>query len=289
MENRKIIAMWNGHIMPLEQVSVSPLDRGYVFGDGVYEVLRIYNGCPFLLDAHMSRLEQSLEKMSLPPLSGLYADILSVIGHNEIEEGMVYLQVTRGTAPRVHSYSNLALKPNVLIYGKHFPEHPSAQDAKSGIKAISLPDLRWGRCDIKSLNLLGNCMAITLANERGALEALQFRDGFLTEGTSSNVFVVKNEAFLTPPLSNHILPGTRRNYLVEKLRLRNSMVREAPISQQDVNSADEIFITSSIREATAVISLDAKQVGSGRVGPMAKLARDLIMKGIEEQCGVLIG
>lgn len=286
MEPHKILAIWNGHSCPLDEVSISPLDRGYVFGDGVYEVVRIYQGRPFLFDEHLERLRSSLLKISIANVSGIADDILRNIDQNAIIEGMIYLQITRGTAPRMHSYSDLNLKPNVLIYGKHFAKHPAAEDAARGIKAITLPDQRWGRCDIKSLNLLANCMAQSDANTKGCIEALLFRNNaMLSEGSSSNVFIVKDGAYHTPPLSNEILPGTRRNFLIKELKKANLTVYERPIAKSEVLQADEIFITSSIREATPVVTIDDRPVGTGSVGALAKLARKVILQGVKEQCG----
>lgn len=280
MATSSIIATWNGEERDLDQVFISPNDRGFVFGDGVYEVLRVYNGKAYILEDHLARLSLSLKAARIAMQDDLGPLILRNIEQNGITEGMVYLQVTRGAAPRLHSFFNLDIKPNILIYSKHFAEHPFAKDAERGIKAITLEDLRSGLCHIKSLNLMANCMAQTAAHEKGASEAILFRNNnVLSEGSSSNVFIAKDSIVRTPPLSGHLLAGTRRKLVIEKFRLSGIDVHESVLTRADVTRADEIFITSTIREATAVIELDGQKVGSGAVGPMARKARELILMG----------
>lgn len=271
-------AFYNGQTLPLDQVKVSINDRAYVFGDGVYEVLRVYQGRPMILSAHMSRLKNSLKAIGIQEMD-LSEQILDNIKINNIHEGMVYVQVSRGTAPRVHSFYNLELSPNVLIYSKTFTSHPSERDAQNGISAITHEDLRSSHCNIKSINLLANCLIQSKANEQGALEAILIRVGFVCEGTSSNVFLVKDGQIFTPPLSGAVLPGTRRAFLIEALK-KDHEVNERPIKQEELYSADEVFITSTIKEAVGVIKIDGKSIGQAQVGPITKLARTLILQGI---------
>lgn len=281
MNEAQIIAHFNGERCKLGEVKISALDRGFVFGDGVYEVLRVYKGKPFLLDEHMARLARSLDTARLLPLVNARSLILQNIADNAVSEGMVYMQVTRGAAPRLHSFKDLAIKPTVLIYSKHFLAHPAEKGALQGIRAITLPDLRWGCCNIKSLNLLANCMAQTTAQEQGAEEAILLRDeSTLTEGTASNVFIVKDNVVKTPPLSGHILAGTRRMFLLKALKKDGIAVSECALRRADLENADEIFITSTIKEATSVVELNGKKVGSGEVGPLSKRARALILKDV---------
>lgn len=271
-------AFYNGQTLPLDQVKVSVNDRSYVFGDGVYEVLRVYQGRPMILAAHMNRLKNSLKAIKIKEMD-LSDQILANIELNNIVEGMVYVQVSRGTAPRVHSFYNLDLSPNVLIYSKSFTSHPSEQDAQNGISAITHEDLRSSHCNIKSINLLANCLIQSKANEQGALEAILIRAGFVCEGTSSNVFLVKDGQIFTPPLSGAVLPGTRRAFLIEALK-KDREVIERPIKQEELYSADEVFITSTIKEAVGVIKIDGKSIDQAQVGPITKLARILILRGI---------
>jgi D-alanine transaminase len=271
-----IIACYNQNLIPLDELKVSITDRAFFFGDAVYEVLRVYRGKPFLLENHHSRLSNSLRAMDINGVTDLREDIVTNIALNQVDEGMVYLQISRGEAPRNHSFHNLSLKPNILIYTKPFIEHPSATEGALGIAAITHEDLRWGRCDIKSTNLLANCLIQTYAQQRGSAEAILIRQGLVTEGTSSNIFMVKNGQVCTPPLSPNILPGTRREFVIRQFLQQGQQVFERPISKDELYTADEIFITSSIKEAVAVIKLDYQPVGNGQVSSQAKLARTLI-------------
>lgn len=278
--SQKIIAFFNGQTMPLDELKVSVNDRAYVFGDAVYEVLRVYNGQPMIIDAHLKRLKNSLLAIGIKKEVELREQILSNIALNKVIEGMVYLQVSRGTAPRVHSFYHLDLSPNVLLYSKSFAEHPCEKDAENGITAIVHEDLRSSHCNIKSINLLANCLIQTRANEQGANEAILVRGDIVTEGTSCNIFMVKDGLISTPPLSGWVLPGTRRGFLIDRLKMLKP-VEERPIKMAELFSADELFISSTIKEAIAIIRLDQKNVGLGQVGPIAKLARNLILKEAE--------
>lgn len=274
---QKIYASYNREIGLLDELKIPLDDRAFQFGDGIYEVLRVYQGKPFLFDSHMQRLKRSLKEMGIEEYNDITRDILSIIALNDITEGMVYIQISRGTAPRLHSFHNLSLKPNVLIYAKPFLTHPAAKEIDQGMTAITHDDLRWGRCDIKSLNLLPNCMAQSHAHKMGAHEAILIRDGLLTEGSTCNVFIVKNGVVSTPPLLANILPGTRRAFVIEALKKAEQKVEERPIKKDELYDADEVFITSSIKEVAAVIMLDQKTIGQGTPGAIAKLAHKLMM------------
>lgn len=271
----RIIASFNGQTLPLDELTVSVNDRAYVFGDGVYEVMRVYQGRPMIIDAHMKRLKNSLSAIQIKDLD-LKQEILANIALNQISEGMVYLQVSRGTAPRTHSFHDLDLTPNVLIYSKAFEESPAEKDAKNGFIAITHEDLRSSHCNIKSINLLANCLIQTKANQQGANEAILFRGDFITEGTSCNVFIVKDSVIATPPLSGAVLPGTRRAFLINALK-KQHQVEERPIKVAELFTADEVFITSTIKEAVGVIKIDQKLINQGQVGPITKKARELIL------------
>jgi D-alanine transaminase len=278
MLKEKVLASFNKQIVPLDELTISVNDRAYLFGDGVYEVLRVYKSRPFLLVEHMNRLARSLSAIGISGVGSLTADILSIISLNHIDEGMVYVQISRGTAPRVHSFHNLSLQPNILMYAKPFYEHPAAMDAKTGINAITHEDIRWGRCDIKSIGLLANCLAQSKAHQIGAQEAILIRENNVTEGSSSNVFIVKNKIIKTPPLSQHILPGTRRQFLINALSEHGYQVEEDNITKDELLLADEVFITSSIKEAIAVIKVDQHPINNQNLGPVAKHARALILQ-----------
>lgn len=275
----KILAFYNKETIPLNELKIPIEDRAFFFGDAVYEVLRVYQKKPFLINEHLQRLSASLDAIGLSAKVGnLRDDILENIAINQIEEGMVYLQISRGCAPRNHSFHNLVMGPNILIYAKAFLEHPCAAEASAGIKAITHEDWRWSQCHIKSVNLLPNCLIQTKAQEMGCGEALLIRNDFLTEGTSSNVFVVKNSVIYTPPLSDFILPGTRRKFLIEHLGKKGHPVKEQPINKEELFLAEEIFITSSIKEAVPIIELDGRKIGNGMAKTYAKLARQIIVE-----------
>lgn len=280
MNELKIIASFNQQDRLLDEVLVPVGDRAFMFGDAVYEVLRVYDGQAFLLSEHMARLSSSLRSMRINFEQDLSDEIIRNIAINQVLEGMVYLQISRGEAPRSHSFHKLVPKPNTLIYTKSFPDHPSKLEQTIGIKAITHEDLRWSRCDIKTTNLLANCLIQTHAHDCGAAEALLIRNGMLTEGTSCNVFLVKDQTYLTPPLSNHVLAGTRRKLLLDRLKATGRKVVERPVDKSELFLADEIFITSTVKEIVPVIELDDKPVGRGYVGNHAKFAQGLIKDAI---------
>ena len=277
-----IIANWNGQKLGLNEVLIPVEDRAFFFGDAVYEVISIYQAKPFLFDEHLARFDRSLGAIKLSCHFDFRASILQNISDNRIDHGMVYLQVSRGTAPRAHSFHNLATKPNVLIYAKSSQGLTSEEDFKAGISAITHDDLRWGRCDIKSTNLLANCLAQSLATEKGAKEAIFIhRDLGVTEGSSCNIFLVKGSSIFTPPLSNAILAGTVRAHLIKLLKQNNYEVFERPVAKAELFLADELFITSTTREALGVVRIVQEKVGSGQVGPITKACRQLIKASIE--------
>lgn len=270
-----IIAFFNNQETLLEELKVPINDRAYLFGDAVYEVLRVYHGRPFLFDEHMARLRRSLEALRIKGVSDPRESILKNIAANHTQEGMVYLQISRGTAPRNHSFHDLALSPNILIYTKNFSEHPAKKEAQHGMTAITHDDLRWGRCDIKTINLLANCLAQSSANQQGCQEAILIRNNLVTEGSSCNVFLVHNGVVSTPPLDN-ILPGTRRAFLMQEFLKSGVRVEERPIEKRELFSADEVFVTSTVKEVIAITAIDGKVIGSGVVGPVVKTAQSFI-------------
>lgn len=271
-----MIAYLNGGYMPLETARISPLDRGFLFGDGVYEVIPSYGGVPFLLDAHLDRLGRSLAAIRLAdPLPGAaWRQMLGrLLEKNPGDDRSIYVQVTRGTAPRDHAFPASTLATVFAMVSPITP--PGSALPETGVAAVTLPDQRWGRCDIKSVALLANVLARQHAVDDGAAEAILLRDGFLTEGAASNVFVVTNGVVRTPPLTPAILPGITRSLLLDLLRARGRVCREEPIPEAELRTADEIWLTSSTREVLPVTRLDRQPVGHGRPGPMWREARDL--------------
>ena len=245
----------NGEFMPIEQAKIPVLDRGFIFGDGVYEVIPSYSRRPFrLANPHDSATWSAL--------------VAKIIAGNPWEDQNVYLQVTRGVAKRDHAFPK-GIEPTVFLMASELVT-PSAELMRTGAKAIVLPDFRWLRCDIKSTSLLGNCLLRTLAADEGCAEAILVRDGELTEASASNVFVVKNGTVLTPPKSHLILPGITYDVVLEILR-GNAVPHEVrPVKESELRAADEVWVTSSSREVLPITTLDGKPVGSGRPGPVGE-------------------
>jgi D-alanine transaminase len=254
----------NGEFMPIEDAKISVLDRGFIFGDGVYEVIPVYSRRPFRLAGHLARLQASLDAIRLanPYDNARWAELLGrIIAGNPWEDQGVYLQITRGAAKRDHAFPK-GLKPTVFLMSSELVT-PSAEQVRTGAKAIVLPDFRWLRCDIKSTSLLGNCLLRTAAADVGCAEAILVRDGELTEASASNVFVVKNGTVLCPPKSHLILPGITYDVVLEILR-DNAIPHEVrPVKEAELRSADEIWVTSSSKEVLPITTLDGKPVGRG--------------------------
>jgi len=261
----------NGDFMPIEQAKISVLDRGFIFGDGVYEVIPVYSRRPFRLAEHLVRLQSSMDAIRLanPHPASKWTELVGkIIAGNPWEDQNVYLQITRGAAKRDHAFPK-GLKPTVFVMASELVP-PSAELVRSGAKAIVLPDYRWLRCDIKSTSLLGNCMLRTLAADEGCAEAILVRDGVLTEASASNVFIVKSGTVLTPPKSHLILPGITYDVVLEILRA-NAIAHEVrPVAESELRSAEEIWVTSSSREVLAITTLDGKPVGGGKPGPVGE-------------------
>ena len=261
----------NGEFMPIEQAKIPVLDRGFIFGDGVYEVIPSYSRRPFRLAEHLARLQSSLDAIRIAnPHDGAAwsALVAKIIAENPWEDQNVYLQVTRGVAKRDHAFPK-GIKPTVFLMASELVT-PSAELMRTGAGAIVLPDFRWLRCDIKSTSLLGNCLLRTLAADEGCAEAILVRDGELTEASASNVFVVKNGTVLTPPKSHLILPGITYDVVLEILR-GNAIPHEVrPVKESELRAADEVWVTSSSREVLPITTLDGKPVGSGRPGPVGE-------------------
>jgi len=261
----------DGEFLPIGEAKISVLDRGFIFGDGVYEVIPVYSRRPFRLAEHLVRLQSSMDAIRLvnPNPASKWTELVGrIIVANPWEDQNVYLQVTRGAAKRDHAFPK-GLKPTVFVMASELVP-PSAELVKSGAKAIVLPDNRWLRCDIKSTSLLGNCMLRTLAADEGCAEAILVRDGVLTEASASNVFVVKSGTVLTPPKSHLILPGITYDVVLEILRANEIAHEVRPVAESELRSAEEIWITSSSREVLAITTLDGKQVGSGRPGSVGE-------------------
>jgi D-alanine transaminase len=266
----------NGKLVPIEQASVSVLDRGFIFGDGVYELVPVYSRVPFRLDEHLTRLERSLGEAKIRnPYSRAQwrSNIYQVIDAQTFEDQGVYFQVTRGVAKRDHAFPK-SLEPTVFMMSNPLVSPPQAQVDKGGA-AVSAIDNRWLRCDIKSISLIGNCLLRQLSAEAGAVETILFRDGKLTEASASNVFIVKRGVIHSPPKSNLILPGITYDVVSELARANNLPIEFRDVAEAEVRAADEIWVTSSSKEVLAIVELDGKPVGDGRPGPVFRRMHQL--------------
>jgi D-alanine transaminase len=261
----------NGEFVPLSQARVPVLDRGFIFGDGVYEVIPVYSGHPFRLKQHLARLQDSLDAIRIanPMTPAEWSRLIrKVIRLNAWEDQGVYLQVTRGVAKRDHVFPK-GVKPTVFVMSNPLSTVPPELVAK-GASCITAVDNRWLRCDIKSIALLGNCLMRQRAADRNCIETIMFRDGFLSEASSSNVFVVRDGVILAPPNNHLVLPGTTYDVVVELARKNRLKLELREVPEDEVRSADEIWITSATKEVLAVTKLDGKRVASGKPGPMFK-------------------
>lgn len=271
-----MIAYLNGRYLPLEQACVPVLDRGFLFGDGVYEVIPAYGGRLFRLPQHLARLSRSLEAVRIPgPMAeGAWTALLEeLVSRNGGGDLWVYLQVTRGAAQRDHAFPAEAVPTVFAMAGPLKP--PAAEVLEQGAAAVTRPDFRWGRCDIKAVTLLANVLMRQEAKEAGALEAILLRDGLALEGASSNLFVVENGLLSTPPKGPQILPGITRDLVLELARDDGLPVAEEAVPEARLRTAEEILLTSSTREIVAVTRLDGAPVGAGRPGPVYRRLREL--------------
>ncbi len=265
------LANVNGDILPLAEVRISVLDRGFLFGDAVYEVLRIYEGRPWLEEDHFQRLTRSLNEIRLSgvEVSRIRSRMHETLKQSGVREGIVYIHITRGAAPRKHAFPAGAT-PLELLWIQEFTD-PYSEGRSQGISAVTQPDIRWRRCDIKTTNLLGNVLAMQLALEANCVEALLYLpDGSLTEGTHTNLFGVVNGTLRTAPNAVSILPGCTRGLV---LRLANKLgvaVEERPLNRERLDEVSELFISGTTSEVMPIIHVDGKPIGDGTPGPVTR-------------------
>lgn len=267
---RASICYLDGRYQPLEEARVPVLDRGFLFGDGVYEVIPVYGGRPLALDRHVARLERSLAEIRIPPphdAETWTAILTGLIERNGGGDQSVYVQVTRGVAPRRDHRFPDPVRPTVLAMSSPLgPPDPAI--ASEGVAAITAPDPRWARCDIKAITLLPSCLLRQQAADAGAQEAILIRDGLATEGATSNLFVVRRGRVHTPPLGADLLPGVTRALVLEQVAAAGIPLAEAPVPADALGDADEIWLSSSTRQVVPVTRLDGRPVGDGRPGPL---------------------
>lgn len=261
------IVYLNGEFLPIEEARVPVLDRGFIFGDGIYEVVPVYGGRAFRWPQHLARLSRSLAKVGIANPrddAGWTALVGELVRRHPWPDQFVYLQVTRGVAKRDHAFPK-GVAPTVFAMTSEFVPPPPAQRER-GVAAVTLPDERWLHCDVKSTSLLGNVLARQAAVDAGAAECVMFRDGYLTEGSASNLWVVRNGTVYGPPRDNLILEGIRVGLLDELCTSAGIALDVRRITREEVLAADELLMSSATKEVLPITTLDGRPVGSGRPG-----------------------
>jgi D-alanine transaminase len=278
------LACLNGEIMPADEARVSIWDRGFLFGDAVYEVFRLYEGRGWIEDEHMARLARSLREMEIRgiDMDGLLARIHRTISESAVEEGTVYIQVTRGVAPRKHAFPGAATTPTELIVVKPYDDTESADLRETGVPIISHPDLRWKRCDVKSTNLLANVLANEAAHRAGAEEAvLVDQQGLVTEATHSSLLWVRGGRLEGTPEGPGILPGTTRQFMLRLAQEESISFEPTRIALTDLKVADEILLSGTTIEVMPVVRIDGEAVGTGRPGPVTRQLQRAFRRAVE--------
>jgi len=264
-------AYLNGQFLPLADAKISVLDRGFVFGDGVYELVPVYSKKPFRLEEHLRRLQGSLDGIRLAnphDMVGWRDLILKLIALQDFADQSLYIQVTRGVAPRDHAFPK-GVPPTVFMFAQPLVTATPEQKA-AGVCAVTATDNRWLRCNIKAISLLANILLRQQAVDAGCAETVMLRDGFLTEGAASNIFVVKDGVLRAPPPSNLMLTGITYDVVLELAAAHGIPHEVRAISEAEVRDADELWMTSSTKEVMAIVQLDGEPVGAGVPGPLAQ-------------------
>jgi D-alanine transaminase len=263
----------NGQFLPLAEASISPLDRGFLYGDGVYELIPVYSRKAFRLEEHLTRLQATLDGIKLTnplDLAGWQAVIEKLIAGAPWNDQSIYLQVTRGADnKRDHAFPPASVTLTTFAFAS--PLVTTAPEVRAkGVAAITVGDQRWARCDLKVISLLANILARQQAVEAGCAEAILIRDGFMKEGAASNIFVVKNGVLLVPPKTQLMLPGITYDLVLELATCYGQPLKVAEISENELRDADEVWMTSSTKEILAITTLDGQPVGNGKPGPFGE-------------------
>lgn len=278
------IAFINGRYISRSGVKISPDDRGFLFGDGIYEVMKWYGGFFFDAESHAERLRRSLREVRISwPDSDRFLDISTdLISRNKLlqKQALVYLQVTRGAAQRSHSFPEPDVSPTVYAFARELKQ-PKSEPIR-GVTVLLRKDIRWTRCDIKSIALLANTLSFQEAHERGMNECIFVRDGFITEGTRSNIFLVKDGNLITHPECELILSGVTRKNIIRYARELGIPVREEPFPESELTTVSEAFITNTSAEVTPVVSFETLKVGSGTPGPVTMQIRNKFLNDIDK-------
>jgi D-alanine transaminase len=267
----KIVANWNGEFMPLSDVKVSVLDRAFLFGDSVYEVIRVYSGRLFRPQDHLDRLRDSLASLEIKgvDIELVFQRLQDTLSESKLQSALAYLQVTRGEAPRTHAYPDKCV-PNILVYITPFDD-PYAEYRVQGASAITHPDIRWGRNDIKATSLAANCMAADYARRHGCLEVV-FIDskGNVTEGSHTSLFGIRNGKLLVAPASKQILPGITKRQVLELAKVSGIELEEVRIREDEIYTLDEFFLGGTPEEVVPIVKVNDKPIGDGKPGPIVQ-------------------
>jgi len=269
-------AYLNGQFLPLSEARISPLDRGFLYADGIYEVIPVYSRTPFRIDEHLRRLQSSADGIRLPnPHSNdeWRAIILRLIAETEFEDQTLYIQVTRGADIKRDPTFPKGITQTVFLFTAPLIR-PTPEQRENGVATVTAQDIRWGRCDLKTIALLPNVLMRQLSADTGCTETVMLRDGFLTEGSASNIFVVKDGIILAPPKDHRMLPGITYDMVLELAARHGAPHEVRPISEAELRSADELWITSSTKEVLPISTLDGQPIGhgalAGRPGPVTR-------------------
>lgn len=279
-----MIILYHDQFIERQEAKVDIEDRAYQFGDGVYEVVRVYGGKPFQLQPHLQRFEKSASeiRISLPySVSHLEELLLQLIDKNQLSDGNVYLQISRGTSPRNHAFSD-QLEPLIVAYTQ-IASRP-VEALENGVGAITDTDIRWLRCDIKSLNLLAAVLSKQKAIDHQCHEAILIRDGYVTEGSSTNIYIVKDGIIWTHPANNLILHGITRAVTLQLATQCNIPVNETAFTLEDLFTADECFLTSTTMEICPIVHVDQKKIGTGRPGLVTQQLQEAFKKEVADHC-----
>ena len=270
----------NGEYLPHDRAVISVDDRGFVFGDGIYEGIRAIEGRIFEWQAHADRMVDGLTGIRIEfgadRVAALHGVCERLLRDNQLTTGdaFLYLQVTRGSAPRAHAFPPPGTPPNVYVSATRLARRVDQQ--QSGVKAVTCPDLRWARCDWKTINLLGSVLARQAAIDAGAFEAVMLRDGVVTEGASSTIFGVVDGVLRTHPLGHHILPSVTRKVVMALIAEHRLPVAERAITEAELRRADELFLCGTANNVTPIVSLDGRPVGAGAPGPLTARLREAL-------------
>ena len=270
------IAYFNGKFLPKDEIKISPDDRGFMFADGIYEVVRWYQGFFYDMNSHMTRLNRSMMELRIKwPKADIFPSVArSLIKENSLEEqsAMVYLQVTRGAAKRTHNFPSPEALPTIYAYAWGIT--PDIESCETGIKVMLKEDIRWSRCDIKSVALLPNTISFQEAYENGMKECIFVRNTMITEGSHSNIFFIIDGTLHTHPESNHVLSGITRKNVLRLAEEAGIKIREEALPENRLRFVQEAFITNTSAEITPVINIAGNDIGEGVPGPVTRIIRE---------------